>query len=377
MANIIDYLKWRGDVPLEIAPFNPVDGLIIAQFSYFPYEDVDSSFTGTASYKLGDLSKKLYDADLSYYSNSPRKSDLSFMSTLPKCPRFSEMIVSEYMNNVDIEEGIQFSAITVFSEDNFINVVFRGTDGSIIGWKEDFRLSYSEAIPAQIAAKNYLKRIAKTYKGPIRVIGHSKGGNLALYAVAHSPKYIQKRVKIIYANEAPGFSSAEIKYPGYNLIEDRVKFYVPNSSFIGMLLLNNMTYQVVKSDSFSVAQHNAYSWQVKKNGFVKSKLDRSSVLVKNALEKCYLSLSEEDLKTSVETLFDVILSSKAETLGDLTKGTILKLFKMISTSTRLDKETKKILRQVVLELFSSTASSIKEDGLFKKKKTDKPQLKQA
>ena len=144
-----------------------------------------------------------------------------------------------------------------------------------------------------------------------------------------------------------------------------------------MLLLNNMTYQVVKSDSFSVAQHNAYSWQVKKNGFVKSKLDRSSVLVKNALEKCYLSLSEDDLKTSVETLFDIILSSKAETLGDLTKGTILKLFKMISTSTKLDKETKRILRQVMLELFSSTASSIKEDGLFKKKKKDKLQLEQA
>ena len=37
MANIIDYMDWRGDVPFSVSPFNDIDNLIFTQLSFIVY----------------------------------------------------------------------------------------------------------------------------------------------------------------------------------------------------------------------------------------------------------------------------------------------------------------------------------------------------
>ena len=40
MANLMDYLDWRGDLTFEQAPFNEVDNLILAQLVYVEFEGI-------------------------------------------------------------------------------------------------------------------------------------------------------------------------------------------------------------------------------------------------------------------------------------------------------------------------------------------------
>ena len=366
MANLFDYLEWRGDLPLSFAPFNCVDSLILSQFAYMPYEGVDKDFTGDKTYVLKDLAKALHEADLGYYSNSPMEDDKKLLELLPKSQRFRDMTVTEYENIISTKEGIQFSAVVFLSEDGFINIVYRGTDGTIVGWEEDFKLSYSTAIPSQVEALKYLKKIAKNYKGKIRLMGHSKGGNLAIYAAAHAPKYIQKRIQIIYCNEGPGFSVKEMAFPGHKEIKDKIEFYVPSSSVVGMLLLHNVRYKVIKSSSFSLGQHVAYTWQVNKDGYVPAKLSKVSQLLQKTLNDWYRNLKEDDLKIYVSTIFKVIYSSKAQTLQDFTKKGLTKTIDMINAMGHLDKETKAVVIQVFKDLFKAGLNTIKEDNFIYK-----------
>jgi hypothetical protein len=361
MANLFDYLNWRGDLSFSDVPFNPVDSLILSKFSQMPIETVDSDNPMRKVYKLGFLSKELVKADFSIFPNVPGEQDILFLKTLPKIDRFKSIKVVEYVNDVSIRDNIQFSAITFLTDDGFVNIAFRGTDGTVIGWEEDFRLCYSHAVPAQIKAEKYLKHIASEYKGPIRLMGHSKGGNLAIYSGAHAPEYIRRRIKDIYANDAPGFSSKEIAYSGHAKIRNKLHFYVPNSSFVGMILLHNAEYNVIKSDSFSLAQHNPYSWQVTKDGFVPAKLDRSSQIINKAIEQWYLNLSEDDLKTYIETVFDVIYSSKLTSFNELSDKGLSKLLTMAVSASRLDDTTKKTIKKVVNYFIKTTLLSFKDN----------------
>ena len=366
MANLFDYLDWRGDLPFSVAPFNVVDSLILSQFGYMPFEGIDKEFNGAKTYTVKELASKLHDADLGYYSNSPMDDDKHLLELLPKSKRFSEMIVTEYENIISTKDGIQFSAVVFLSEDGYINIVYRGTDGTIVGWEEDFKLSYSTAIPSQTEALKYLKKIAKNHKGKMRLIGHSKGGNLAVYAGAHAPKYLKKRIEIIYCNEGPGFSKQEMTYPGHKEIKDKVEFYVPSSSVVGMLLLHNARYKVIKSSSFSLAQHVTYSWQVTKDGYVPAKLSKVSQLLQKTLNDWYRNLDEDDLKIYVSTIFNVIYSSKAQTLQDFTKKGLTKTIDMINAMTHLDKDTKAVVIQVFKDLFKAGLNTIKEDNFIYK-----------
>ena len=147
MGNLFDYLEWRGDLPLTIVPFNVVDSLILSQFAYMPYEGVDVYFTGDKTYLLKDLSKKLHEANLNYYSNSPMEDDKHLLELLPKTKRFADMTVTEYENIISTKAGIQFSAVIFLSEDGYINLVYRGPDGTIV--KRNLRGAEIEATVAK------------------------------------------------------------------------------------------------------------------------------------------------------------------------------------------------------------------------------------
>lgn len=230
MPNIFDYMQWR-DLNLNKVEFNEIDNLILARLSYFPFDgliDKNEEITIEESYKRylerGTTGRIL------------QKEDIDLFPILANSVRFGKMKLSNYVNKLDEIQEKQFSAITIKMPDNTLYVSYRGTDNTVIGWKEDFNMSFSELVPAQVDAVNYLENVAKAHRNAIRVGGHSKGGNLAVYAATFCNEKTQRKIINVYNNDGPGFCDKVVESKEYKIILNRVHTYIPKSSIIGRLL---------------------------------------------------------------------------------------------------------------------------------------------
>ena len=209
MANINDYLKWRGDIKLSERKPNILDSMVLSRFSYLPLWEIDLKENETVEEVCKKI-KVLEDHNFIY--NGDR--DLSI--NLIKSPRFNNMIVSDYLNHYDKKIEKQFSAVVIHLNDNYMYVSFCGTDKTLIGWKEDFNLSYMENVPAQLDALKYMTNIANKYPNKkIITGGHSKGGNLAIYSSIMNTKDIQDRIIKIHNFDGPGFSKNILSWELY------------------------------------------------------------------------------------------------------------------------------------------------------------------
>ena len=192
MANVFDYLQWRGDLSLEQSKFNEIDNLILSRFSYFPFDNIIKE---NEIVTIKELSKRFEKANIDPI-HILWKDDKKFFPAMGKTERFGNMLATKYVNKIETEQEKQFSAITILMPDDTIYVSFRGTDNTIVGWKEDFNMSFKSHIASQISAKEYLENIAEEFpKKKIRVGGHSKGGNLALVSSMYCKNRINKKIK--------------------------------------------------------------------------------------------------------------------------------------------------------------------------------------
>ena len=241
MSNIFDYLNWR-DIPIEKVEQNEVDNLILSRASYFPFD-------GVLENEEKITLKEAYDRFLKIKKKPHflQKEDKKLFAILSCSTRFKDIFVYNYINKIDSLEEKQFSAITFFLPVDTIYVAFRGTDDTLVGWKEDLNMTYSEYVPAQEDAVKYLEDIARKTKGPIIVGGHSKGGNLAIYASAFCKESIKKRIIKIYNNDGPGFSKKIVENVKYKNIVEKVHTYIPQTSIIGRLLNHTGKANIIKS----------------------------------------------------------------------------------------------------------------------------------
>ncbi len=199
MPNIFDYMKWR-DLPLKKVEFNEIDNLILSRVSYFPFDELIKDEEKITLKEAYDRYKKINKKkEITFL----QKEDKDLFKILANSVRFSDIFISDYVNKINIEEEKQFSAITIFLQDDNIYVSYRGTDNTVIGWKEDLNMSFSNLVRSQVEAVNYLDNIAKKYKNKIIVGGHSKGGNLAIYASVFCKDKYKKRIIKVYNNDGP------------------------------------------------------------------------------------------------------------------------------------------------------------------------------
>ncbi len=242
MANIFDYMNWR-DLPLKQVEFNEIDNLILARLSYFPFDgylNQGEKITVKEAYQRyqeqGTTGRILQQEDIELYP------------ILASSTRFGNMILTSYSNKIDPIQEKQFSAITIEMEDDTLYVAYRGTDNTIVGWKEDLNMSFSELVPAQTDAVAYLENVAKQYQNKkIRVGGHSKGGNLAVYAAVFANPEVQKKIINVYNNDGPGFCDKVINSESYQNILNKVHTYIPQTSIIGRLLNHQEETTILKS----------------------------------------------------------------------------------------------------------------------------------
>ena len=266
--------------------------------------------------------------------------------------RFRNLELNYYVNVIEERWETQFSAVTFTLGDGSRYVAYRGTDETIVGWKEDFNMAFLTPVPGQAISVEYLNRVAGRFGGPLYVGGHSKGGNLAVYSAMNCNPDIQDRILKIYSMDGPGFRPEVLRECDYGKIADRVVKILPNSSLVGMMFESGMYFQVVKSKTFGLLQHDPYTWLVTGNHLVRAdRLYERRQQMDNNLNQWILSLNEQQLRTFVDTLYQVITASQADNLIDFTAEWKKSMNGVIAALKEVDEETVEALKEIVGSLF--------------------------
>ena len=316
MADMLEYLAWRGDIEFTQMPVNPVDALIFSTLSYIQFEDI------VPDNPLQSISLKEAAAGLFSLADPVRrtrvKKDLELLKAVAESARFDNIRMSFYRSILIPEEETQFSAVTIFLEDGSAYIAFRGTDNTLTGWKEDFNMSFQSSIPAQHLALSYVQEFMAAHSIPVWMGGHSKGGNLAVYAAAKCGEFLQKRIVEVYSQDGPGFSKEMMDDAGYQNILPKVRSYVPQSSVIGMLLEHEEPYTIIRSNQIGIMQHDPYSWQVLGANFLQvEELTADSRFLDRTFKNWLAAMSNEERSEFFDTVFELLESTGAERAGEI------------------------------------------------------------
>lgn len=233
MGNITDDIRVHFR-DFDAFPFNEVDGLALAQLSYVRMPDCVPRHPSHDLVPIAALLRaEDYDAMCGHIWSPSMNVDL--IRAMAESPRWRHARVGGYMDVTDPDEAMQFSASLFDLGNGVLVVAFRGTDSTIVGWKEDFMMAFRRPVAAQEAAARYLKEVAAWWHGLMIVVGHSKGGNLAVYAAAEASADVQERIIAVHSYDGPGFDDAYLASDGFRRIAGRVSKRVPEGSIIGML----------------------------------------------------------------------------------------------------------------------------------------------
>lgn len=309
MNNVLGYLRQYGGLSFQERPFCEVDGLILSQFAYLKVDGLVPKLkedTDAVSLRMlfGHPDRERLFADKRFARDNRR-----LFLLMCRSARFREMKINYYVNIIDEQIGTQFSAMTFFPQGALPFVAFRGTDETLIGWKEDFYMAFTEPIPSQDYCVIYTMQAAKRITGDFFVGGHSKGGNLAVYAAMRCPDEVVERFARIYSFDGPGMRPEMLKDDENgrgNRVRRLIYKVVPRASVVGMMLQQQTRYLVVKSNAFGLLQHDPYTWMIENGRFVCSNgLSRRQRLMDKALNTWIFSLSEGQLRHFIENLFRV------------------------------------------------------------------------
>lgn len=352
MANIMDYLEWRGDLTLAASPFNEVDALLLAELSFINFEGL------VPPPEIG-RGVRLRDAAEEYFArNEGKEIDMgvlvpdkipAMLCAMAGSKRFGNMLVNAFEERINVELEQQFAAITVDLGDSSVYVAFRGTDDTLVGWKEDLNMGFLEEIPSQEQAVRYLKRIAKQYeRKKLRVGGHSKGGNLAVYSAVKAAPEVQERILAVYNNDGPGFLYDLTVTPEHQRIGDRIRTIVPQSSVVGRLMKHEQNVQIVHSTYEGLAQHDGFSWEVKGTKFVYlDEPSREGKLADETIDSWANELSAQQREALADALYEVLTATGAQTLSELNGEKLKSAVGMLKSYKNLDRETRRVLSEAV------------------------------
>lgn len=317
MSDIFDYVEWRGDITFWEKEFNDVDNLILSLLAYTDLKGIISMDEGSAPISVTDAWARYVEAgkDQSELACNPRP-------ILEKCAgtkRFGNILIKDYVDIVNQGRQFQFAAMTFELGDGTVYAAYRGTDNTLVGWREDLNFSFMEATPAQLCAAEYLDIVCDQTNDPVRVGGHSKGGNLAMYAAAFCEEWHKERIVRIYSNDGPGFNEIIVENENYKNILDRVSLAIPEGSPIGVLLFNMQKKKIVQSTGKSgAAQHNPYTWCVDKIGFIQAEKQSSmSIFLDKTFDEWLSRLTRDQKQEFVDTVFDTLEATGAHSFAEL------------------------------------------------------------
>ena len=342
MANIFDYLT---DVQYDSfydLPLNELDVLALTELTYLSFDNLlDQSVN-----RLSDVATRV-PRDSNMLTNKER---LQLLDQLSTHKRFKNSKLSNFVNDIDVELQKQFAAMTYRLNLDTYLIVFRGTDDSIIGWKEDFHMTYMNEIPAQKHALTYLEDFFKQHpKQKVLIAGHSKGGNLAVFAASQIQPELQEKISAVYTYDAPGLQAHLTETTGYQDVIPKFHRYVPQGSIIGMMLEIPDKKIVVRSTALGgLAQHDTFSWQVEDKHFVQlEEISSESLQIKDTLKEWVDSVPDEELELYFDLFFGTILESGITSINDLSsRNAIDHVRQLVSQAQTLEPEQVEILKNL-------------------------------
>lgn len=367
--NIIEYVEKNGIYDFSQAPFCEVDSLVISQLSYLKFEGI---VPGPSENKdgivLSDIVKsEKYDSI--YHDERYREINSRFFNALCKSIRFGRLILNNFLDVIDGSLDIQFSAMTVEDDKGFKYVVFRGTDDSLIGWKEDLNMTFKTPVPAQKYSVKYLEKVASYLEGDFIVGGHSKGGNLSVYAAMNCSDEVRDRIIRIYSHDGPGFITELLEDSCYDKIKDRIVKFVPKSAVVG-LFGNVEDYIVVDCEKMGVKQHNPYNWIIEGFEFKKTEhIGKISSMQAEAINNWSKEMTKEKWALLSDQVFGVFEKAGVTNLNDFNEdfwGTLSRV--RLATET-IDDETKEQIKGILGMFMDSATHVAKEEAKEKAKET--------
>ena len=362
MGNIMDYISWRGDLTFAQSPFNEVDNLILACFSYVNLDGIPavSGQKGIELKKLVKEFKKLHtikelEADKSFIRLAP-----FMMFEMAKSVRFGNCVIRNYVNEIVTEAEQQFSAVEIVLDDGTSYISFRGTDDTIIGWKEDFNLS-TGVVPAQERAVEYMQRISDKAYGMLRAGGHSKGGNLAIYGSVMC-KSAHDKILEIYSNDGPGFSKEFQESPETAEMMPKIIRIIPEYSIIGTLLEHEKQPIIVASTSRGLLQHDGFSWEVQGPGLVRrDSLNKTALRFIEILHKWIDGMDTEQKRLLIEDLFATLQASGYENLSEVQSGGLKSLAAMVKRLDKFAPESRGMMQELLTAICGGWLEQLQEN----------------
>lgn len=370
MANVFDYLRWRGDISFETSPLCEIDALIFCEISYIFFEGIVP--------EEGEIS--LSDAAALFFERNGNEGQITLGEIVPheivglfklaaETRRFADVRLTRFVNIVNEQTVEQFSALCFLPTAESIFVAYRGTDDTIAGWREDFRMAYLTPVPAQERARDYLRRVTENGRR-IYIGGHSKGGNLALWAGLTASPDLRERIEKVYNFDGPGFLDDVWASREYDNIADKISTVIPTGSIVGMLLKYDSKYRVTKSSAKNyLYQHDALTWEVLGTGFVCDEDVAPEVKSANELVRRWiLAMEPAEREAFVEGFFDILCSANVKTLTELSenRAAVIKAF------SNIDPETRQAIMTGVRLFLGERRSSVTEQirAMFRKKEDD-------
>lgn len=378
MGNIIDYIKWRGDLTFSKSDINLIDIFILAQTPILDLDGIVSTYKNDVQNKI-----KIKDINKKYINIHKDEKELgllipiefrTLLNEMSQSKRFRSIEAFEYINIIDEKKEEQFSAMTFNLKEDLNLICFSGTDDTIIGWKENLNMIFSRKIPSQDRAMEYVKYISEKYPGKIITAGHSKGGNMSLYgAMGVNIDCLQS----VYCFDSPGVNEITANSDRYKQVLPLVTEVIPNSSIVGKLFIHQEKVLVVNSNKEGFYQHDPFSWEILGRDFVYAeKINEDSIAIDSKIKEILSEMTEEEKIAFSDSCYKLLTTPNAIKLIDL-EG---KSMNLISAYFKLSKEDKKSINKPVLKLIKekyfqkALLSGFKEFRSIKStKKIDKPE----
>ena len=343
MSKIFDYFNWRGDLSQTACPFSEVDIACFTQLVYLDFNglllDKSSSLTIKQLYKKYE-SLNVIEKNVGLIISNKAKYMFREMARLP---RYKNLVVSDFVCEKCHEKTMQFRAFSIKLNHNEKLVIFSGTDDSIVGWEENFAMTYVDSTASAKRSVSYLKGVADSVDKLI-VAGHSKGGYLAMYSLLYSTKAVSDKIQSVYAFDSPGFtetlSDKKQENSSYKIYE-----FAPQNSVFGRIFNHYGSMKVVQSSFKGMFQHDIFSWDIKANKFVLADgFSKISDAVDNKIKNILSDMSTEDKKRLAKLSFEVLYATGAKTLTELS----LKKLELIRCYLKMNSEDKKFLKSILV-----------------------------
>lgn len=356
MSNINDYILWRGDLSFKTSPFNIIDDMILARFSYLPFSKIKMDpieSIESIAYKFSIFK----DEEFGFHG------DKDLITNMGKSIRFKDLKASDFIFNTEKETEKQFAAITIHLDDNNMYISFNGTDASVVGWKESFNLSFMENIPSQIEASKYLEAQSQKYIKSIRIGGHSKGGNIAIYSGIKACDEIQDRIVTITNYDGPGFSKEFVESENYKKMLNKIYTLIPQSSIIGRLLEHKENLRVIKSIEKGIYQHDIFSWQVLgTTPILLPKTEKDSDFFNQTIHNWLKETTPQQRKIFIDAIFELFDTTHINSLKNFSEFDLKKINELLKTYNNVNEEEKELIKQMIFEFIDCAKKSFFEFG---------------